>query len=174
MKVKNSKEEILKERAQALASGGIKQEDKQGALPLVVFTLAKEQYAIESTYVREVYSLKELTYIPCVPSFVKGVIQVRRKIYSIIDLRILFDLSRVQRDKESKALILEQDNMAFGIIVEEIKGVASLFASELQQPLPSMTGIHLEFVKGISKDCLVVLDGRKLLNSSTVVVEKME
>lgn len=168
-----NKEAIFKARAEALASGGVKEESKQGALELVLFSLSKERYAIESIYIREVYPLKEITPLPCVPSFVNGVIQVRRKIYSVIDLRILFDLIIMPSQNPGKVLIIEKDKMAYGIYVEEILGVKTAFLNELQPPLPSMTGVHLEFVKGITKDYIVVLDGSKLLNSSTIVVEQV-
>jgi purine-binding chemotaxis protein CheW len=168
-----TKEAIFKARAEALALAEVKEESKQGALELALFSLSKERYAIESIFIREAYPLKGLTVLPCVPAFVKGVIQVRRKIYSVIDLRILFDLRITPNENLGKVLIIEKDKMAFGIFVEEILGVTTLFANELQLPLPSMTGVHHEFVKGISKDYIVVLDGNKLLNSSTVVVEQM-
>ena len=63
--------------------------------------------------------------------------------------------------------------MAFGILAEEILGIKAEYHHDLQKPLPSMTGILLEFVKGITKEKVVVLDGSKLLNSSTLVVEQM-
>lgn len=169
--VKQNKEEIFRARAETLAAGGKQQEYKQGAIETVLFSIAKERYAIESIYIREAYSLKELTKLPCVPPFVVGVIQVRRKIYSVIDLRKLFDL-RIQ-ESAAKALILEKEKMAFGILVEEVLGMKDVYPSELQQPLPSMTGILLEFVKGITKDKIVVLNGSAILNSSSLIVEQL-
>jgi purine-binding chemotaxis protein CheW len=78
--VRNNKEAIFKARALALASGGIQKEHEQGDFETVLFSISNERYSIESIYIREVYTLKELTPLPCLPSFVMGVIQVRRKI----------------------------------------------------------------------------------------------
>ena len=69
----------------------INQQQENGYL-VVEFNLAQELYAIEAIYVREVYHYKELTPLPNLPSFVKGIINVRRQIIALLDLRVFFDL----------------------------------------------------------------------------------
>jgi purine-binding chemotaxis protein CheW len=61
-------------------------------IEVVEFLLAHEKYGIESKCVREVYPLKELTPVPCTPSFVRSIINVRGKILSVIDIKKFFEL----------------------------------------------------------------------------------
>src|SRR5512147_44171 len=64
---------VLKQRARDLAEN--QPETRPGAhiegrLEVVTFLLAAEQYGIETSYVNEVYALKDLTPLPCTPAFV--------------------------------------------------------------------------------------------------------
>ena len=169
---KKDKEGILKERAEKLALLGTSEQIKTPSLEVVVFVLAGEKYAIESCYILEVYPIKEITYLPCSPSFIYGVMNIRRKIYSIIDLRILLHLPIAKTNGSSKAIIIGNEHMSFGLYTELIHDLRKLQISEIQDPLPSMTGIYQEFIKGITEDRLVLLDGEKLLNSNTLIIQQ--
>ena len=166
------KETIFKQRAEKLAVSKVVESQPAGTLEVLLFALSNERYALESIYIKEVYPTRELTFLPSVPLFVKGVINVRRKIYSVVDLRKLFNLAEKGDGDGGRVIILEKDRMAFGLFAEEVLGMRTLFPEDLQPPLPSMTGIHEELVKGVTDDCVVLLDGQKILNSSTLVVEQ--
>jgi len=86
------KRAILKKRAQVLARAPKREDEAGECLEVVEFLLAYEQYGIESSYIREVYPLKDLTPLPCTPPFVLGIINVRGQILSVIDLKKIFDL----------------------------------------------------------------------------------
>src|SRR5665647_997435 len=83
---------ILIARAQVLARQPEKEEVAAGRIEIIEFLLAYERYGIESSYIGEVYPLKDLTPIPCTPPFVLGVMNVRGKIISVIDMRKFFEL----------------------------------------------------------------------------------
>lgn len=168
---KKDKACILKERSEKLAHLDLESKE-ENAIELVEFLLAKEHYAVESLYVREVHSLKELTPLPCVPSFVLGVINVRRRIVSVIDLREVFELHADADISKGKVIILEQGEMEFGIFAEEILGLKKVFPEDLQNNFPTLTGVYQEFLKGVTEEQLLVLDAEKLLNASTLVVQE--
>lgn len=83
---------ILKHRARMLSRKPEYIKENQDTIEVVEFVLAYENYAIESVYIGEVYPLKEFVTIPCTPDFVVGIINVRGRIISIIDLKKFFDL----------------------------------------------------------------------------------
>ncbi len=86
------KKKILKERAGALAR---EPKDRAAAgefVEVVEFLLSYERYGIESSYVREIYPMKELTPLPCTPPFVLGIINVRGEIVAVIDNKKFFEL----------------------------------------------------------------------------------
>ena len=85
-------ERILQERAKNLAREGPADQGARKQLDVVEFLLAYERYAIESHWVREVHPLKEITPLPGTPAFVLGIINVRGRIVSVVDLKAFFDL----------------------------------------------------------------------------------
>ncbi len=165
------KRNILRERAKALAHEAEK-DDFGEKIETVEFLLAYERYGIESSFVREVYPLKDLTPVPCTPAHVLGIINVRGRILSIIDLKKFFDLPDKGLGDLNKVIILKSDAMEFGILADVIVGVRTLPMSSLQQAMPTLTGIREEYLKGIAKDRTVILDAERLLADKKLVVNE--
>jgi purine-binding chemotaxis protein CheW len=166
------KKRILKERAKALAKEQ-KDEDKTGeSIEVVEFQLAYERYGIEASYVREVYPLKELTPLPCTPSFVLGVINVRGQILSVIDLKKFFDLPEKGLTDLNKVIILRSDGMEFGILADVILGTRNILLTELQQSIPTLTGLREEYLRGVTQERVVILDAGKLLEDKKIIVHE--
>lgn len=165
------KNKILRARAKMLA---IEPERKifEERLEVVEFLLAHEKYAVETAYVREVYPLKEFTPIPCAPPFVLGIINVRGQILSVIDVKKFFDLPEKGLTDLNKIVILSSETMEFGILADVIVGVRSIPASEMQTSLPTLTGIREEYLKGVTKELITILDAAKLLSDKNIIVHE--
>lgn len=163
--------DLLKARAVTLA-----QELEKGAIAeyveVVVFVLAYETYGINTDYVREVYPLKDLTPLPCTPSFVAGIVNMRGKVLSVIDLKRLFELPAQGLTDLNRVIIVSDDVMEFGILADAILGVRHIPLKEIQTSLPTLTGVREEYLSGITAERLVILDAAKLLTSSNIVVEE--
>lgn len=163
---------ILKARSKDLARESGREDEGDETIEIVVFLLAYETYGIESAYVREVYPLKELTPLPCTPSFVLGVFNVRGQILSVIDLKRFFDLPEKGLTDLNKVIVLGAQGMEFGVLADEILGVSSLRLSEMQASLPTLTGVREAYLKGVTSQRIVVLDARKLLYDQAIVVHE--
>ena len=162
---------ILKERAQALAQE--EEPDVGGAkIEFVEFLLAYERYGIETSYVREVYPLHELTEVPCMPEHVMGIINVRGRIIAIVDLKIFFDLPDKGLGELNKVIILQSDSMEFGVLADVIEGVRTVLSDSLQSTLPTLTGIRGEYLLGITEERTVVLDAGRILGDEKIVVNE--
>lgn len=164
------RQRILKARAVALAREPEKEPAAKEYVEVVEFLLAYERYAIESRYVREVCPLKELTALPGTPPFVLGIINVRGQILSVIDIKKFFDLPDKGLTDLNKVIIVRTDAMEVGILANQILGVRSIALAEIQPPLPTLTGIREEYLKGIAGDRLVVLEAASLLSDKQIVV----
>lgn len=162
---------ILRERALALAREPEKAETAE-RLEVVEFLLAHELYGIESSYIREVHPLKELTPLPCTPPFVLGIMNVRGKVLSVIDLRKFFDLPEKGLTDLNKVIIVNDDAMEFGILADAILGVRLIPARDLQPSLPTLTEVRADYLKGVTEERLVVLDGGKILMDKRIVVHE--
>ncbi|MDM8548653.1 chemotaxis protein CheW [Desulfobacterales bacterium HSG2] len=165
------KSEILKDRAKALAKRAGKREEDEACLQVVEFLLAHEKYCIELVHIREVYPLKDLTPLPCTPPCVLGIINFRGQILSIVDLKKFFDLPE-QELTDHHVIILSSDEMEFGILADAILGVRHIPLSEIQPTLSTFTGIGAEYLRGVTKDRAVVLDGGKILSDKNIVVHQ--
>ena len=134
------------------------------------FTLARERYVIDTTWVREVYPLREFTPLPGTPSFVVGIIHVRGRVVSVLDLKRIFELPVIGLSDLNKVIVLANETMEFGILADSIVGVRRLLRAEVQESLPTLTGIRADYLLGITGRREVVLDARKLLSDPAIVV----
>lgn len=169
---KTSKEDILKDRANRLARIDKQEKVVGDSIETLTFHLANETYAIEAKYIKEVHALKDYTPLPCVPSFVYGLINIRRRIYSIIDLRPLFDLPILKKKAESRIIILKNDQTSFALIVDRVIGLLSVQKDGLQHHVESLNGFRNNILKGITKEGLIILDGDKLLTEKSLIVDQ--
>lgn len=164
--------EILKARSRALAVMDEKGKEEKAYLEVVEFLLAHEKYALELTHIREVYPLRELARLPCTPPFVLGIINVRSQILSVIDLKKFFELPEAGLTNLNRVIILQSDEMEFGILADEILGMRSIPVSAIQPSLPTLTGIRAEYLKGVTADPVVIFDGEKILSDKNIIVHK--
>jgi purine-binding chemotaxis protein CheW len=162
---------ILKARADELAreAGRVEYAEQ---IELVEFMLANERYGIESSYVREVYPLKDYTPLPCTPAFVLGLINVRGRIVSVIDIRKFFDMPEKGMGELNNVLIISDEKMEFGILTDSIGGVRKIAVERIQPSLPTLGGIRGEFLRGVTDEPLAILDASKLFGNSNIIVHE--
>ncbi len=166
------KKRVLRARAKALAAEPKQAQAGGEFIEVVAFLLAQESYAIESSYVREVYPLKELTPLPGTPSFLLGVTSVRGQILSVIDFKKFFDLPEKGLTDLNKLIIVSGDGMEFGVLADAILGVRPVPLAGIQPPLPSLTGIRADCLRGVTEDRLVVLDAAKVASDKRIIVQE--
>jgi purine-binding chemotaxis protein CheW len=167
---------ILKARARAMAQEPLHvQRNLPGAEPeleIVTFRLAHETYGFESRYIREIYPLKELTPLPCTPPFVLGLINLRGRLLSVLDLKRFFGLSSQTLDNHNQVIILHHETMEFGVLADTLLGVYPIAPQSLQPSLPTLTGFRNEFLLGITPERLIILDAEKLLSNRDILVHE--
>jgi len=166
------RDKILKERAKIFSRELEAKGEKDEYVEVLEFLLAHEMYGVELKYVREVYPLKELTPIPAIPAFVLGIVNVRGEILSVIDIKKFFDLPEKGLTDLNKVIILHSADMEFGILADSIIGVRNILLSELKTSLPTLTGIREEYLKGVTKEREIILDGGKLLSDKSIIVNE--
>lgn len=163
---------ILKERARKLAMTPVDDAGEEDALNVIEFKLAHERYAVEVEYVREVYPLKDLTPVPCTPSFVLGIMNVRGQVISVADAREFFDLPKKEINDLFRVLIVQNRDMEMGILADEVIGETKISLSAIQGEMPSMGRIKEEYVRGVTKERLIILNADSLLSDPSIVVHQ--
>ena len=163
---------ILQARALALAQESTLDETADEGIEVVEFTLAYEQYAVESCYVRQVAALEHLTPLPCTPAFVLGIVNLRGAILPVIDLRKLFELPERGLTDLHRIIVLQSGKILFGILADTVTSVRRILLAHLQPSLPTLTGVRKNYLKGITLERLVVLDAKKLLMDESIIVQE--
>jgi purine-binding chemotaxis protein CheW len=163
---------VLLSRALALARQDQPEQAPAARIEVLEFKLANERYAIESRYVREVFPLENLAPVPCTPAHVLGVANLRGEIISVLDIRVFFDLPKVGLPDLNKVLLLESEHMNFGLLVDAVIKVERIPVAAIQPASPAMTGIRQTYLKGLTEDCMAILDGAKLLSDTAIVVNE--
>lgn len=163
---------ILHARALALAAEPPEEIAPQDEIELLEFGLAHERYALETRWVEEVHALKELTPLPCTPAFVCGIANIRGRIISVIDIKKFFDLPQRGLTDLNKAIILSGGGMKFGVLADTIHGVRRIAIAHIQAPPPTLTGIRVDYLRGVTAERLVVLDARSLLADRSLLVDQ--
>ena len=162
--------EILKQRAIRLATPLPIESDQHDDLRVVRFKLGNETYAIEPEYIQEVYPLKQVTPLPGTPPFVIGVVNIRRKIVPLIDLKIILDIPS-ESQEISKIIVLSHLGHQLAIGIDSLIGMFSIFKHDLQPALSSLHGIKQKILKGITIDQTIVLDGNTILTDKHFIVD---
>jgi purine-binding chemotaxis protein CheW len=162
---------ILNARARAIAREPA-QPDSGDRLSVVEFTLAYERYAVATAWVREVVPLRELTPLPGAPAFVAGLINVRGRVVSVVDLKAFFELPPKGLPELNRVLIVAKQALEFGLLVDAVTGVGELRLQALQPALPTHTGLREDYLRGLTPERQVVLDLERILDDTRIVVRQ--
>lgn len=164
------KQDILAARARVLANGQAQSGAQEETLRIVEFFLAQECYAVEATFVREVQHVKHLTPLPCTPSFVLGIMNVRGHILSVIDLRTFFDLPQDRPHDRDTVVVLRAGELEVGVLTDGVVGARSVPTRSVKPISPGLSGIRREYLRGISEEHTILLDVERILSDRRMLV----
>lgn len=142
----------------------------------LTFVLGHESYGISVLKVREIIRLMDITPVPQMPAYVKGVINLRGKVVPIVDLRIRFALAQAESTERTCIVVVQiktpTNASAFmGFIVDAVEEVANIPGAEIE-PTPDFgSKLHTEYILGMAKirgKVKTLLDIDRLLTSDTV------
>jgi purine-binding chemotaxis protein CheW len=160
---REAKDAILAERARTMARASGAIAENAIDLRLATFMLAHEHYGIEARLVVEIGRLSDFTPLPSAPPELVGITNLRGQILPIFDLRALLGLSRRALDDLSRLVVLGDAQAEFGILADSTRELVTIAASELLSPPSSVSESARRYMRGVTKDALVVLDAAVLL-----------
>lgn len=136
----------------------------------LVFTLAAQEYGIDILKVQEIrgYDAQSVTRIANVPSFIKGVTNLRGVIVPIVDMRIKFNLDSVEYNHETVVVILNLKSRVVGVVVDGVSDVLILQPSQVSAAPNFGTAFSTEYLTGIGtvdERMLILVDIEKLMSS---------
>ena len=138
-------------------------------LHIVGFQVGRETYGVPITSLHEIVRVPEITAVPDAPEFMEGVINLRGKIVSVIDLRKRFGEKQVVADRRNRILVVEFMSRLCGLIVDSASEVLKIPSTDIEPPPAIMQEGGLTCVTGLGKyrgRLIMLLDMSKLLEFS--------
>ena len=123
----------------------------QHAGKFLTFFLAKEEYGIEILKVREIIGMMGITPVPRTPEFIRGVLNLRGKVISIIDLRLKFSMEEVPQTEETCIIVVEAGGGERGIIVDKVSEVLDIASGDIDPPPFFGDEVDTQYILGIGK-----------------------
>jgi purine-binding chemotaxis protein CheW len=131
------------------------------------FFLAGHYFGVDVLNVQEVIRYQELTHVPLAPAVVRGLINLRGQIVTAIDLRRRLDLPERTDESEPVNVVLQTDEGAVSLLVDEIGDVLEISEDLFERPPEMLTGKIRDLIRGAYKlphKLMLVLSTDALLN----------
>jgi purine-binding chemotaxis protein CheW len=135
-------------------------------LHIVGFQVGRETYGVPITSLHEIVRVPEITAVPDAPDYLEGVINLRGKIVSVMDLRKRFGQKQAALKKQNRILVVEHQGRLAGLIVDSASEVLKISAEAVEAPPAAFQEGGLNCVTGLGKVAgrlVVLLDLSKLL-----------
>jgi purine-binding chemotaxis protein CheW len=160
---------ILKGRESASFEEVASQEEQADApsVELLCFRVASEEYAISILDIKEIIKPREVTEVPRMPPFVRGILSLRGNIIPIFDMRVRLGLSAGGAAERERVIVVKRQTGFCGVLVDEVVQVVRIAESGVEPPPVVLEGIDRDFVQGIGRvggRMLILLDMEKVLD----------
>lgn len=137
----------------------------------LTFTLGSEMFAVGTLSVKEIIEYGQLTEVPMMPSFIRGVINLRGAVVPVIDLSARFGRAATEITRRTCIVIIEvpsgEDKQDIGVVVDSVSEVLEIPAGDIEPPPAFGAKIRTDFIYGMGKVAgkfVILLDVGKVLS----------
>lgn len=122
----------------------------------LTFVLGREHYGVPVLKVREIIRLCDITPVPQMPPYIKGVLNLRGKIIPVADLRLKFELAKVENTDLTCIVVVavnlpDKTSALMGLIVDAVEEVVNLAAADIE-PTPDFgPALEADYILGMAK-----------------------
>lgn len=140
------------------------------------FKVNDELFAIDVMQVKEVLRYSQITPVPGSSSYIKGIINLRGNVVTVLDIRVLFSLQARKPDDDTRIIVVDyNETEVVGIVVDSADEVVNIPQKSMERA-PSITNEDSDrkFVQGVSyyeNNLLILLDLEKMLASTIPELE---
>ena len=142
----------------------------------LTFALGKEGYGLEILKVREIIGYMDITAVPRMPSHVKGVINLRGQVISVIDLRAKFGMETQEKTDETCIIVVDISQsgrkLNVGIVVDKVSEVLNISEDAIESPPTFGAAVDTNFILGMGKinnTVKILLDIDKVLGGDAAL-----
>jgi purine-binding chemotaxis protein CheW len=134
---------------------------------LLCFRVSTEKYAVNIMEIKEIIKPREVTEVPRVPGFVKGVLSLRGIIIPVFNMRKRLGHGVEQDSGRERIIVVNKGEEFCGILVDEVIQVARLATAAIEPPPAVLEGIDRDFINGIGRyngQMLILLNLQNILD----------
>ncbi len=121
----------------------------------LTFSLAGEEYGVPVLKVREIIKMMDITVVPQVPAHVRGVINLRGKVITVIDLRLKFGFDAQEQTDETAIVVVEvrvdSGKVLMGIVVDSVYDVLNIQGDEIENTPAFGDRVETDYLSGMAK-----------------------
>lgn len=150
-------------------------EDTQRDL-FLTFRLGHEDYGMEIFHVIEIVGIQKITEVPDMPTYLKGVINLRGSVIPVIDVRLRFNMQERDYDDRTCLVVVRVEEVTVALVVDRVNEVSEI-SSEMIEPPPRTNVCSSHYLKGMGKvgDAVkILLDVRTLLGEEGVTLDPIK
>jgi len=174
--------QILEQRARLLARTVEKKEDGKETLEVQAFHLGTEYLGVPTAMVQEIQILRAHRWsrVPCAPPFIVGVVNLRGRIYSIMDLASYWGLPARPVSENSHILLVKginrsnNEEIELTLLADDCSEVQLITIDELRPPPSTISAKVQGYLRGVTPDMMLVIDLESLLADPDIVVSEGE
>jgi purine-binding chemotaxis protein CheW len=144
---------------------------KQGKY--LTFAIADEEYGLEILKVREINGYMDITPVPKMPPYVRGVINLRGQVIPVVDLRVKFGMESKEVTDQTCIIVVEVSRDGretdTGIVVDRVQEVLFIAGEQIQETPEFGSAVDTNFILGlgkIGKSVKILLDIDKVLGDA--------
>ena len=138
--------------------------DATAVYTVLTFDLGGEQYGVDVMLVQAVRASPLITPVPATPRFYKGVVNLRGKITTAMDLRLFFDIGMEEQHPPGELVVIRGNRLEIGLLAHHVQGVMDI-PHESVEPLSD-----IRYALGVTKERLVLLDIAALMEDDRLIV----
>lgn len=152
-------------------------ENEENINQYLTFKISEESFALNVLNVREVLEFQTASQIPKMPDFMRGVINLRGSIIPVIDLKVKFELGRIEKSVDTSVIVCEleinDEIIVMGLLTDSVQEVIDLDNNSIE-PTPYVgTKVDTSFIRGMGKkgdDFIIILNMQNVLTSNEISV----
>jgi len=141
---------------------------KTGTLELTTFKLGTAIYGMDILKVQEINKLMDMTRVPQSSDYIRGILNLRGQIVTVIDLACKLGLPRVDVTQVSRNIILISKDEYFGLLVDGIGDVVRTSWDNVEAAPANLGGVLGAFFEGVVKTdrhLIGILNSEEVLKS---------
>ncbi|NEZ45857.1 chemotaxis protein CheW [Clostridium niameyense] len=131
-------------------------------MQVVIFKLNNEQFAVETDKVQSINDAMEITRVPKAPAYIKGLVNLRGNVISLLDINLLLDIPK-EEENQDNIIILEMEDELVGIAVDEVDEVLEVEENIIERTSDEKRKDYVEGVINFKDRIVTLIDIDKLL-----------